>query len=54
MMTIFTLINWAYFGIIVYLVAFLTWNLFELDDWKEQVLSVLVLIPFVLRIIGIK
>lgn len=53
-MNIFTLINWAYFAIVVYIIAFVAWNLFELDDWKEQVLSVLLLIPFILRIVGIK
>lgn len=53
-MTIYTLINWAYVGIVAYLVVFLLRNLFDLDDWKEQVLTVLVLIPFVLRLAGIK
>lgn len=53
-MNVFTLITWAYTLIVTYLVVFLAWNFFELDDWKEQVISVTVLIPFVLRILGLK
>lgn len=51
---IYAFINVAYWLIITYLAIFLFWNLFKIDDLKEQILSVLVLIPFILRIIGIK
>ncbi|HHY46224.1 MAG TPA: hypothetical protein GX506_02885 [Firmicutes bacterium] len=53
-MNIFSLINLAYQAIVAYIMVFLTWNLFELDDVREQVLTILVLIPFTLRFLGIK
>jgi len=52
--TAYTFLNWFYLLMIIYFVAFLAWNLFHFDDWKEQLMSTLVLIPFVLRILHIK
>ncbi|NLY55641.1 MAG: hypothetical protein GX058_03925 [Firmicutes bacterium] len=51
---IYAIINALYWLMITYLSIFLLWNLFTIDDLKEQIMSVLVLIPFILRIIGIK
>ncbi len=51
---IFTLITIAYWFIVLYISVFLLWNMLKNDDIREQIMTVLVLIPFVLRLVGIK
>jgi hypothetical protein len=51
---IFTVFNWLYRAMLIYMGVFLVWNMFEHDNVKEQVMTVLILIPIVFRVVGLK
>ncbi|MCR4424893.1 MAG: hypothetical protein NUW23_01700 [Firmicutes bacterium] len=53
-MNIFTVFNWLYRAMLIYMGVFLVWNMFEHDNVKEQVMTVLILIPIVFRVVGLK
>jgi len=48
------LLNVIYRAILVILTMTLVWNTIKLKDAKKQIMSAVLIIPFVLRIIGVK
>ncbi|MDP2956099.1 MAG: hypothetical protein Q8N53_06740 [Longimicrobiales bacterium] len=43
-----------YYVLVAWVAAMLIWNLARTRDWKEEVLYVLVLVPFLLRLFRLK
>ncbi len=54
MMVLQTLITIVYYCLIGYVVVILVWNLTKTKRWQEEVLYVVVLIPFLLRLLRLK
>jgi uncharacterized membrane protein YwzB len=48
------ILHWIYIGLAVYCLALLVVELFQEKRWREQVALMMILIPFVLRILHIK
>ena len=49
-----TLITIVYYVLIAYVVVILVWNLIRTRKWQSEVLYVIVLIPFLLRLFRLK
>lgn len=49
-----TLITLIYYCLIAYVAVILVWNLVKTRRWQEEVLYVVVLIPFLLRLLRLK
>ena len=49
-----TLITLIYYCLIAYVAVILIWNLIKTRRWQEEVLYVVVLIPFLLRLFRLK
>lgn len=49
-----TLITLIYYCLIAYVAVILVWNLVKTRRWQEEVLYVVVLIPFLLRLFRLK
>jgi hypothetical protein len=49
-----TLITIVYYCLIAYVAVILIWNLVKTRRWQEEVLYVVVLIPFLLRLLRLK
>jgi hypothetical protein len=49
-----TIVTLLYYALVVFVSAMLIWNLIRTRDWKEEVLYVIVLIPFLLRLFWLK
>jgi len=49
-----TLITIVYYLLITYVVVILVWNLAKTRKWQSEVLYVIVLLPFVLRLFRLK
>ena len=49
-----TLISVLYGLLILYVSVLLVWNLVRSRKWEEEVLLVIVLVPFLLRLFGLK
>jgi len=43
-----------YYALVAWVVAMMVWNLLRSRDWKEEVLYVIVLVPFLLRLFRLK
>ena len=43
-----------YYTLVAWVAAMMIWNLVRSRDWKEEVLYVLVLVPFLLRLFRLK
>lgn len=48
------IITWLYYLLAAYVVVLMVWNLLKSRKWQEEVLYVVVLLPFVLRILRLK
>jgi len=48
------IITWLYYLIVAYVVVLMVWNLIRSKKWQEEVLYVIVLLPFVLRLLRLK
>jgi len=48
------IITWLYYLIVAYVVVLMAWNLIRSKRWQEEVLYVIVLLPFVLRLLRLK
>jgi ABC-type molybdate transport system permease subunit len=48
------IITWLYYLIVAYVVVLMVWNLIRSRKWQEEVLYVVVLLPFVLRLLRLK
>lgn len=52
---IFEIANMTLYSILLaYFLAIIIWNLIRSNDWKEQLLAAIVIIPFILRLLHIK
>lgn len=49
-----TLITILYYGLVAYVVAILVWNYSKTRKWEQEVLYIIVLIPFLLRLFRLK
>ncbi len=49
-----TLITVIYYCLIAYVTVILIWNLCKARNWQEEVLYVVVLLPFLLRLFRLK
>ena len=48
------IITWLYYLLVAYVVILMVWNLIRSRKWQEEVLYVVVLLPFVLRLLRLK
>ena len=48
------IITWLYYVLVAYVVVLMVWNLLKSRKWQEEVLYVIVLLPFVLRLLRLK
>jgi len=49
-----TLVTLLYYALVAFVSVMLVWNLTRTRDWKQEVLYVIVLIPFLLRLFRLK
>lgn len=49
-----TLITALYYGLIAYVAVILIWNFSKTRRWEQEVLYIIVLIPFLLRLFRLK
>jgi hypothetical protein len=49
-----TLITVLYYGLIAYVAVILIWNFSRTRKWEQEVLYIIVLIPFLLRLFRLK
>jgi len=54
MNTLQTIISVLYDGLVLFVAALLIWNLIRSRKWEEEILYVIVLVPFLLRFLGLK
>lgn len=47
-------ISWLYYALVGFVAFLLIWNLVRSKKWEEEVLLVIVLVPFLLRLFGLK
>ena len=48
------IISALYYMLVAYVVALMVWNLVRSKKWQEEVLYILVLAPFLLRLLRLK
>ena len=48
------IITWLYYLLVAYVIVLMVWNLLKSRKWQEEVLYVVVLLPFVLRLLRLK
>ena len=48
------IISIIYYALIAYLVVLIIYNLIKTKDWKKEIVYVIILIPFLLRLFMIK
>jgi hypothetical protein len=49
-----TIVTLLYYFLTAYVVVMLVWNFLKRKNWQEEVLYVIVLIPFLLRLLRLK
>jgi uncharacterized membrane protein len=49
-----TIVTVLYYLLTAYVAVLLVWNFLKRKNWQEEVLYILVLIPFVLRLLRLK
>jgi hypothetical protein len=54
MISIQSFVSLLYYLLVAYVVVLLVWNLLRSRKWDEEVLYVIVLIPFLLRLFRLK
>jgi hypothetical protein len=48
------IVTWLYYLLVAYVVVLMVWNLLKSRKWQEEVLYIVVLLPFVLRLLRLK
>ncbi len=48
------IITIIYYALIAYVVVIMIWNLIRTKEWKNEVLYIVVLLPFLLRLLRLK
>ena len=54
MTTLQSVVSVLYYVLVAYVVVLLVWNLLRSRKWDEELLYVIVLIPFILRLFRLK
>ena len=54
MTTIQSLVSLLYYLLVAYVVALLVWNFIRSRKWDEELLYIIVLLPFLLRLFRLK
>ena len=54
MVVLQTLVTLVYYALVAFVSVMLVWNLIRSREWKEEVLYVIVLVPFLLRLFWLK
>lgn len=54
MIVLQTTVTILYYVLVGFVSVMLAWNLIRTRDWKEEVLYVIVLVPFLLRLFWLK
>lgn len=49
-----TMVTVLYYAMVAWVAAMMVWNLLRSRDWKEEVLYVIVVVPFLLRLFRLK
>jgi hypothetical protein len=49
-----TVVTVLYYALVAWVVSVMAWNLVRTRDWREEVLYVIVLVPFLLRLLRLK
>lgn len=49
-----TFISVLYYVLVAFVSALLIWNFIRSKEWKEEVLLIIVVVPFLLRFFGLK
>ncbi len=49
-----TIVTLLYYVLTAYIAVLLVWNFLKRKNWQEEVLYIVVLIPFVLRLLRLK
>lgn len=49
-----TAITVLYYALVAFVAGLLVWNLVRSRKWEEEILIVIVLVPFLLRLFGLK
>jgi len=49
-----TAISVLYYALVAFVAVLLVWNLIRSRKWQEEILIVIVLVPFLLRLFGLK
>ena len=49
-----TMVTILYYALVAFVSVLLVWNLVRSRDWKEEVLYVIVIVPFLLRLFRLK
>jgi uncharacterized membrane protein len=49
-----SIVTWVYYALIAYVAVIMVWNLVKSRKWEEEILYVIVLIPFLLRLFRLK
>ena len=49
-----TAISVLYYALVAFVAALLIWNFIRSKEWKEEVLLIIVVVPFLLRFFGLK
>ena len=47
-------ISVLYYALLAFIVVLIIWNLIKTKDWKKEVVYVIILIPFLLRLFMLK
>jgi len=48
------IITWLYYLLTGYIVFLIIWNLIKSKKWQDEILYVIILIPFLLRLLRLK
>lgn len=43
-----------YYILSAYIAALIIWNLIRSEKWQDEILYIIILIPFILRVLGLK
>ena len=49
-----SIITIIYYVLIAYIVVIMIWNLIRTKEWRNEVLYIIVLLPFLLRLLRLK
>ena len=54
METFSALITWIYYLLVAFVSLILIWNMIKTKSWEKEILYIIVLVPFLLRLFHLK